>query len=135
VDSVAPNASPQAGEVNGEPCLRGYVVQERTHRFKGGQDFAPDLLRGTHRIHGNQDSALAVPRDNGGCHFMIEGKALGNDVCGVVGAMLERSSSQQSSHEFRIACLQAQRHIRGHPEFAAYQIGRAGLLHVSRDSV
>jgi hypothetical protein len=66
---------------------------------------------------------------------MVEGKALGNDVCGVVGAMLERSSREQPPHEFPIVGLQAQRHIRGHPEFAAYQVGRAGLPHVSWDSV
>jgi len=126
---------PQAGEVNRAPCLRGHMVQERAHRFEGGEDFAPDLMRGTHRIHGDQDSAIAVPRDNGGCHFMIEGKAQGNDVCGVVGAMLERSSREQSTHEFPIAGLQVQRHICGHPEFATYQIDRAGLLHVSWDSV
>src|ERR1035438_2212643 len=39
-------------------------------------------MRGTHRIHGNQDSAVAVPRKNGGCHFMVESKALGNDFPG-----------------------------------------------------
>lgn len=27
---------PQAGEVHREPCLLGYMVQERTHRFQGG---------------------------------------------------------------------------------------------------
>jgi hypothetical protein len=54
------------------------MVQERAHRLEGDQDFAPDLMRRTHRIHGNQDSAVAVPRDNGGCHFVVEGKALGN---------------------------------------------------------
>ena len=42
---------PQAGEVNGAPCQRGHLVQERARRFEGGQDFAADLLRGTHRIH------------------------------------------------------------------------------------
>jgi hypothetical protein len=34
---------PQAGEVNGAPCQRGHLVQERAHRFEGGQDFAADL--------------------------------------------------------------------------------------------
>jgi hypothetical protein len=126
---------PQAGEVDGQPCLRGHMVQERAHRFQSGQDFAPDLMRGTHRIHGNQDSALAVPRDNGGCHFMVEGEALGNDFCGVIGAMLERGSCEQPPQEFRIAGLEVQRHICGHSEFATYQVHRAGLLHVPRDAI
>ena len=50
---------------------------------------------------------------------MIKGKALGNDVCGVVGAMFERCSRWEPTHEFRIVGLQVQRHIRGHPELAA----------------
>ena len=74
------------------------MVQERAHRLEGGEDFAADLLCGTHRIHGNQDSAVAVPGDDWGCHCMVEGKALGNDVCSVVGAMLERSSREQPAH-------------------------------------
>jgi hypothetical protein len=49
--------------------------------------------------------------------------------------MLERSPREQPMHEFPIAGLQVQRHIRDHPEFTAYQIGRAGLVHVPRDSV
>ncbi len=65
---------------------------------------------------------------------MVEGKALGN-VRGVIGAMLQRGPREQPAHEFLIAGLQVQRHIRGHPKFAAYQIDRAGLLHVSRDTV
>ncbi len=56
---------PQAGEVNRDPCLRGHMVQERTHRFQGGEDFAPDLRRGVHRVHRDQDSAVAVPRQDG----------------------------------------------------------------------
>ena len=48
---------PQAGQVNGEPCLLGHQSQERAHRFERGEDFAADLLGGTHRIHRNQDPA------------------------------------------------------------------------------
>jgi hypothetical protein len=66
---------------------------------------------------------------------MVEGQALSNDVGGVVGAMLERSSREQSAHEFPIVSLQVQRHISRHPKFAAYQVSRSGLLHVSWDSV
>ena len=70
----------QAGEVNGAPGQRGHLVQERAHRFEGGQDLAADLLRGTHRIHRDQDSAVVVPRDDGGRHFMVEGQPLGDDA-------------------------------------------------------
>jgi len=126
---------PEAGQVNGEPCLLGHNVQERAHRFEGGQDLAPDLRRGTHRIHRYQDPAVPVPRDDGGCHVMVNSKALGNDLCRVVGAMLERGPREQPAHELGIVSLQVQCHIRGHPEFAAYQVGRAGLVHVPRDSV
>ena len=94
---------PEAGEVNGEPCLLRQKVQERAHRFEGGEDFAADLLRGTHRIHRNQDSAVAVPREDGGCHFLVKSKALGNDVWRVVGAMLERGPREQPAHEFGVA--------------------------------
>ena len=66
---------------------------------------------------------------------MVESKALGDDLRGVVGAMLERGSGEQSAHELRVICLQVQRHVRGHPEFAANEIGRAGLSQVSGDSV
>ena len=130
-----PVGVPQISEVNGKPCLLGHIVQERTHRLERGQDFAPDLSRGTHRIHGNQDSAVAVPRDNRGGHLVVEGQALSNDVRGVVGAMLQRGSGEQSTHEFRIVGLQVQRDVHGHSEFASHQISRAGLWHVSRDSV
>ena len=39
---------------------------------------------------------------------MLEGKTLGNDVCGVTlsGAMLEHGSCEQSAKEFRLAGLQ-----------------------------
>ena len=37
---------------------------------------------------------------------MVEIKALGNDFPGVVRAMLERGSREQSAHEFRIVGLQ-----------------------------
>jgi hypothetical protein len=63
------------------PYLPGHTVQEGAHRFEGGEDFAADLLRGPHRFLGNQASPVAVPRDNGGCHFMVEGKALAIDIC------------------------------------------------------
>ena len=53
---------------------------------------------------------------------MLEGKTLGNDVCGVIGAMLEHGSCEQSAKEFRLAGLEVQRHIRGHPEFAAVEM-------------
>ena len=111
------------------------MVQERAHRFQGGKDFAPDLMRGTHRIHRNQDSAVAVPRQDGRCHFMVESQALGNDVRGVIGAMLQRGPREQPAHQFPIIGLQVQCHIRGHPKFAAYLIGRPGLVHVARDSI
>ena len=111
------------------------MVQERTHRFQSAQDFTPDLIRGTHRIHGNQDSAVTVPCNNWGCHFMVKSKALGYDFPGVVGAMLERGSRELATREFRVVGLQVQHHIRRHPEFAAYEVGRASLLHVSRDPV
>ena len=68
---------PQAGEVNGEPCLPGHMVQERAHRFEGGQDLAADLLRETHRIHRDQDPAVAVPRQDGGRHVRVEGQPPG----------------------------------------------------------
>src|ERR1019366_9562916 len=83
----------------------------------------------------NQDSAAAVPRDDGGCHFLVKSKALGDDVRRVVGAMLERGPREQPTHDFGVVGLQVQRHIRGHPELAADQIGRAGLVHLPRDSV
>ena len=57
------------------------------------------------------------------------------DVGGVVRATLERSPREQPAHEFPIVDLQVQRHIRGHPQFAAYQVSRAGLVHVPWDSV
>ena len=126
---------PQAGEVNGEPCLPGHLVQERAHRFEGGQDFAADLMRETHRIHRDQDDAVAVPREDGGRHVMVEGQALGNDVWRVVGAMLQRGPREQPAHQFGVVGLQVQCHIRGHLEFAADQVDRTGLVHVSRDSV
>ena len=37
---------------------------------------------------------------------MVERKALANDACGVVGAMLERSSREQPAREFLIVGLQ-----------------------------
>ena len=126
---------PQGGEVNGAPCLRGHVVQQRAHRFEGGEDFAADLVGGAHSIHRHQDSAVAVPREDGRGHIVVEGQPLGNDVCSVIGAMLERGSREQPADEFRIAGLQVQRHIRSHPQLAADQVNRAGLLHVPRDSV
>ena len=78
----------EAGQVDGEPFLRGHVLQQRTHRFKGDQDFAPDLMRGAHGVHRNQDPPLAIPRDNRRGHLMVESKALSDDLRGVVGAML-----------------------------------------------
>jgi hypothetical protein len=57
------------------------------------------------------------------------------DVGGVVRATLERSPREQPAHEFPIVDLQVQRHIRGDPQFAAYQVSRAGLVHVPWDSV
>jgi hypothetical protein len=39
---------------------------------------------------------------------VVEGKALGNDVWGVVGAMLERGSREQPAREFRVVGLQVQ---------------------------
>jgi hypothetical protein len=41
----------QAGEVISGRCLRGHVIQQRAHRVEVGEDFAPDLLRGAHRVH------------------------------------------------------------------------------------
>ena len=79
----------------------------------------------------NQDSAVAVPRDDGGCHLMVEGKALGNDLGRVVGAMLQRGPREQPAAEFGVVGLQVQRHVRGHPEFAADQVGRPGLVSCS----
>jgi hypothetical protein len=57
------------------------------------------------------------------------------DVGGVVRATLERSPRERPTHVFPIVDLQVQRHIRGHPQFAAYQVSRAGLVHVPWDSV
>jgi hypothetical protein len=65
---------------------------------------------------------------------VIEGKTLSDDIRGVIGAVLERSSREQPAHDFLVAG-QVERHVRGHPEFAAHKVGCAGLLHVSRDSV
>src|SRR2546421_4653275 len=92
------------------------MLQEWPHRFESDQDLAPDLLRGTHRIHGDQDPAVAVPRDDGSRHLVVESQALGNDLWSVVGAMLKRGPREQSARELRVVCLQVQRHIRGHPE-------------------
>jgi hypothetical protein len=57
------------------------------------------------------------------------------DVGGVVRATLERSPREQPAHEFPIFDLQVQRHIRGHPHFAAYQVSRAGLVPVPWEAV
>ena len=67
----------QAGEVNGEPGLPGHLVQERAHRFEGGQGFAADLLRGTQRIHRDQDFTAAVPREDGGTSLHGRGPGAG----------------------------------------------------------
>jgi hypothetical protein len=67
-------------------------------------------MRGTHRIHGHQDSAVAVPREDGGCHFVVEGQALGNDFCGVVVAMFESarvSNRRMSSPSSACRCSAA----------------------------
>ena len=42
----------------------------------------------------------------GGCHLVVEGQPLGNDVWRVVGAVLERGTREQPAHEFGIAGLQ-----------------------------
>ena len=66
---------------------------------------------------------------------MVEGQALGNDVAcrrSDARARLCASSPTKSSASFS---WQVQGHIRGHLEFAADQVGSAGLVHVSRDSV
>src|SRR6476660_7997905 len=41
--------------------------------------------------------------------------------------MLKPSPGEQPAHEFPIASLQMQRHIRGHPKVTAYPISRLGL--------
>ena len=49
--------------------------------------------------------------------------------------MLERGPREQPAHQFGVAGLQVQCHIRGHLEFAADQVGSTGLVHVPRDPV
>ncbi len=42
---------------------------------------------------------------------MVEVQALGDDLGGVVGAVLQRGPGEQSAREFGVACLQVQRHV------------------------
>jgi hypothetical protein len=49
--------------------------------------------------------------------------------------MLQRGPSEQPAHQFGIAGLQVQCHIRGHLQFPADQVGSAGLANVPQDPV
>ena len=98
---VAPGAaaSPQAGDVN----VLGWLICRRKGCIasEGGQDLAADLLRGTHRIHRDQDPAGAVPRRDRGCHVIVQGQALGVDPRWVVGAMLQRGARDRPADQPR----------------------------------
>ena len=96
--------------------------------------FAADLLRGTHRIRRDQDPAVETPQDDGGCRFVVEGEALGDDVWRLVGAILSAARAHRrrmSSHRRPAGAVQRARSSR-----VRSRSGRQrGLLHVSGDSV
>ena len=108
----------------GSPVTATWPGNMHSSRYRSDPG-ARVLLRGQSEFRGRpaaqnashpprQDSAVAVPRDDEECHFMVEGKALGNDVWRVVRAMLERGSREQPAHELGVAGPQVQCDIRSH---------------------
>ena len=75
------------------------------------------------------------PTAPGSCCASHTTRACGCAMSAVSSERRSSSPREQPAHEFPIVDLQVQRHIRGHPQFAAYQVSRAGLVHVPWDSV
>jgi hypothetical protein len=48
---------------------------------------------------------------------------------------LQRGPGKQPAHQLTILDLEAQRHIRGHPQLPRDQVGRTCLPHVAGDAV
>ena len=122
---AVPNVSPRRVRST-RAVLPGHLVQERRIASRAARISRRSAARNA-LYRPRPGSAVAVPRDDGGRHVTVEGQALGNDVRRVVGAVLERGSREQPAREFPVVGLQVQRHIRGHLELTADQVGRPGL--------
>ena len=126
---------PQAGQVDRPPGLLRDMVDQRAHHLEGSKDLPANLFGRTHGIHRHQDASLGVPGDDGTGYLVVHLQSSADDRLGVVGATLQRGPGKQPTHELTVLDLQVQRHIGGHPQLLGDQVGRAGLLHVARDTV